>query len=170
MDPVRPAARLPRVHNQAVTRLHLPRTVLDRILSLVAEHDDPTTETGGIIVGHDHGRTINVTSVGEPGPNAVHEPTRFTRDLHYAGKVAADAWRRDRSQWIGEWHTHPRGRPAPSDLDLRTYVSLLRNPSLRLDRFIAVVVTTAPNTTIAAWIVTSTTVGRLPIRVLSSNE
>ncbi len=169
MDPVRPAPRLPRVRN-AVTRLHLPRIVLDRILTLVTEHDDPTTETGGIIVGHDHGRTIDVTAVGEPGPNAVHEPTRFTRDLEYAGKIAADAWRRDRSQWIGEWHTHTKGHPAPSDLDLRTYASLLGNSSLRFDRFVAVVVATAPKTTIAAWIVTSTTVGQLPIRVRGQDE
>jgi integrative and conjugative element protein (TIGR02256 family) len=169
MDPVRSAARLSRVRNHAVIRLHVPGLVLDRILSLVADHDDPTTETGGIILGHDDGRIIEVTGVGGPGPRAVHEPTRFTRDLQYAGKVAADAWRRDRSQWIGEWHTHPRGHPAPSDLDLRTYVSLLRNPSLRLDRFITVIVATGPNTAIAAWLVTSTTLGRLPIRVLSSN-
>lgn len=149
-----------------MTRLHVDRHVLDHLLALVTNHEDPATETGGIIVGLDHGPTVEVTEFAAAGPHAVHEPTRFTRDLHYAGKVAADAWRRDRSQWIGEWHTHPKGRREPSVLDLRTYAALLRNPSLRLDRFVAVVIATAPDLALAAWMMTPSSVSHLPIRVL----
>lgn len=148
-----------------MTRVRLPRSVLDSLGALVTDHDDPKTETGGIVVGHDRGRTIDVTGIGAPGPNAVHEATRFTRDLAHAGDVAAEAWRRDRSQWIGEWHTHPNGRTAPSRHDLRTYTSLVRNPTLRLDRFVALIVTTGRRTAVHAWIVTGSCAHRARIRV-----
>ena len=95
----------------------MPRDVLDSLAAIVTDHDDPTTETGGIMVGHDRGWSIDVTGIGAPGPLAVHETARFNRDLAYASEVAADAWQRDRSQWIGEWHTHPGGRHAPSRFD-----------------------------------------------------
>lgn len=143
--------------------IRIPHEVFDALAALVKDHDDPTTETGGIMVGHDRGWSMDVTGIGAPGPLAVHETTRFNRDLTYASEVAADAWQRDRSQWIGEWHTHPGGRRAPSRFDLQTYASLLRNPSLRLNRLIAVIVTPSPRIAAAVWIVTRWSVN--PVRI-----
>lgn len=113
------------------------------------DHDDPL-ETGGVLLGHRATATFHVTVAGGPGPWAVRRPNYFLRDLDHARTLAAAAWETDRSQWIGEWHTHPRGPARPSPLDLRTYRRLLTDPELGFDAFLSLVVTPAGLT---AWAV-----------------
>jgi integrative and conjugative element protein (TIGR02256 family) len=100
-------------------------------------------ETGGLLLGHIEPDGIaQVRYAGGPGPAAVRGPAFFLRDLHHAQRVAADAFARDGSMWIGEWHTHPRAAPAPSEQDLRTYLGFLDDPELSLDAFVAIILTT----------------------------
>jgi integrative and conjugative element protein (TIGR02256 family) len=113
-------------------------------------------ETGGILLGHDLGHQILVTAAGDPGPGATHTPTRFRRDLAYAGKLADAAYEHDHSVWVGDWHTHPRGPTRPSRYDLRTYRRFLQDPELDFDRFLALIVTPArPSNapSLTAWLV-----------------
>lgn len=115
-------------------------------------------ETGGILLGHQEGRTFRVTVAGDPGPMAIRTPDRFRRDPDHAQQLADQAWTDDRSVWIGEWHTHPRGPVAPSDLDLNTYLSLLQDPELGLQDFLSIIV--IPNSRAAVlypWVLTATT-------------
>jgi integrative and conjugative element protein (TIGR02256 family) len=104
-------------------------------------------ETGGLLLGHiEPDGTAQVRYAGGPGPAAVRGPAFFLRDLHYAQRAAADAFARDGSMWIGEWHTHPGAAPAPSDQDLRTYLGFLDDPELGLDSFIAIILTSRTGT------------------------
>ena len=78
----------------------------------------------------------------------------FLRDLQHAQRLATAAWGSDGSQWVGEWHTHPRGSLVPSQADFRSYLSHLDDDELRLARFLSIVVTIGSQGMLAAaWIV-----------------
>jgi integrative and conjugative element protein (TIGR02256 family) len=99
-------------------------------------------ETGGILLGHDadDGEPLRVTVAGEPGPAARRSALRFLRDLEHAKCLADEAYDRDASVWVGEWHTHPTGPSRPSRRDLRTYQRLLTDAELDFDQFAAFIV------------------------------
>lgn len=96
-------------------------------------------EIGGILLGHDHGEQLEVTTAGGPGPDAIRETRRFLRDLAYSRALADRAYRRDGSVWIGEWHTHPDGCSEPSTIDLATYARHISNPKLGFARFLTII-------------------------------
>lgn len=102
------------------------------------------SETGGILLGHDSEDTITVTIAGDPGPQAVRRPDGFLRDLAHAGRLVDDAYEKDGSVWIGEWHTHLSGPPTLSDIDMKTYTQLLGDPDLAFNRILSFIVTTCP--------------------------
>lgn len=116
-------------------------------------------ETGGILLGHDRGDSaMDVTVAGGPGPHPVRTANRFTRDLAHAEALADAAYDRDGSVWIGEWHTHPKGPPEPSDVDLRTYLSHLNDSCLGFDRFLSLIALPCPDhawqhMSLVAWVV-----------------
>jgi integrative and conjugative element protein (TIGR02256 family) len=100
-------------------------------------------ETGGILLGRfnaERGAHV-ITAAAGPGQHADREPGFFLRDLSHAREVAREGWHRDRSEWIGEWHTHPQGPMHPSELDLSTYAGLLARTDLAFPFFVSVIVT-----------------------------
>lgn len=113
------------------------------------------TETGGILLGSTESERIEIRHAGGPGPGARRTAATFDRDLRHAQQIAADAWEKDRSQWIGEWHTHPRGPIAPSGRDIASYQAHLRDPDLGFREFICLIVGVPRDgtTPLAAWIV-----------------
>jgi integrative and conjugative element protein (TIGR02256 family) len=101
------------------------------------------TETGGILLGSaDHPHFL-VRQAGRAGPAAVRLPAFFLRDLAHAQRLAAEAWDTDGSVWIGDWHTHPRTPPTPSERDLHTYAQLLADPELAFTAFAALIISPA---------------------------
>lgn len=127
------------------------RTPLIRLAAVAAdtiEREAPASahgsETGGILLGHDLDETITVTIAGDPGPKAERRPDGFLRDLVHARRLADDAYERDGSVWIGEWHTHSSGPPTPSDIDMTTYGQLLRDPDLGFTRLVSIIATACP--------------------------
>ncbi|WP_390890202.1 Mov34/MPN/PAD-1 family protein [Curtobacterium flaccumfaciens] len=123
-----------------------------------------TNETGGVLLGHDVGTDILVSMSSGPGPAAVHERDHLARDTQHAATAAHTAWDRDRSQWVGEWHTHPRSSLMPSHMDVSTYRRHLTDPGLRFDRFVAVIVRAkSERTQLVGWVVTNTRIIRVPI-------
>ena len=97
-------------------------------------------ETGGILLGHEADKISRVTVAGGPGPKAVREPMRFSRDLDHAKRLAEQAWQESQAVWLGEWHTHPGGSPVPSDIDMVSYGRHLADPDLAFSRFISLIV------------------------------
>lgn len=113
------------------------------------------TETGGLLLGSAESDQIEVRHAGGPGPAARRTAVTFDRDLRHAQQVAAEAWAKDRSQWIGEWHTHPRGPLAPSARDTHSYHAHLSDPDLGFRQFICIIVGSPleDSTPLTAWIV-----------------
>jgi integrative and conjugative element protein (TIGR02256 family) len=121
-------------------------------------------ETGGILLGHNVGTEILISMSSGPGPAAVHERDRLERDTQHAATAAGTAWDRDRSQWIGEWHTHPRSSLMPSHVDVSTYRRHLADAGLRFNRFVAIVVrANSDRIQLVGWIVTNARMIRVPI-------
>jgi integrative and conjugative element protein (TIGR02256 family) len=133
-------------------------------------------ETGGLLLGHvEEQPTASawVRSAGDPGPAAVHRPAFFLRDLHHAQRLAAEAFARDGSEWIGEWHTHPGASPIPSARDLHTYLGFLTDPRLRFDAFVAVIVVAQAGVWYQpqahAWVCYHRTAVRVPLTLMSDS-
>jgi integrative and conjugative element protein (TIGR02256 family) len=99
-------------------------------------------ETGGILLGRGPGAggVIRVELAGEPGPNAERTSDFFLRDLDFAKRLAAKAWRESRAVWVGEWHTHLTAGPEPSAKDLQTYLGHLRAEELAFSVFVSIIV------------------------------
>jgi integrative and conjugative element protein (TIGR02256 family) len=128
------------VNPQRVHRVRVSESALATIRYEATRSSDGN-ETGGILLGHVHpDGTAEVRHAGDPGPVAVRRPTFFLRDLHHAQQLAAEAFDRDGSVWIGEWHTHPTTAPIPSDRDLDTYARLLADPDLQFHVIISMII------------------------------
>lgn len=75
-------------------------------------------ETGGVLLGVPTHSGAAIVAVIGPGPEAVHERTRFTPDTKWQADEVAAYWRADRSLcYLGDWHTHPNGAARFSKLD-----------------------------------------------------
>lgn len=124
-------------------------------------------ETGGILLGTDTHGNMLISRAAGPGPRAHRTEHSFLRDLTYAQQFAAAAWNEDRSQWIGEWHTHPSGDLIPSELDICSYLRHLHDPELHLDRFLATIVALTPDAGVSAavWLIERDRFRALPLAV-----
>lgn len=124
-----------------MSHVRLAKVAVATIASEAALSSDGR-ETGGILLGFDADELgdLLVIEAGGPGPRAERRSDFFRRDLEHAQRLADDAYKRTTARWIGEWHTHPHGALAPSRTDLRTYRGFLRDPELRFETFLAVIV------------------------------
>lgn len=117
-------------------------------------------ETGGILLGHQHSDGhLSVTFAGDPGPQAERTRRSFRRDAQHARALAREGYARDRSVWIGDWHTHPDGPAHPSSTDLRAYLDILRDPDETFVVFLSIIVIPAePRPLLYAWLITESVV------------
>lgn len=143
-------------------------TITDAAFELIAREAQQSRdglETGGILLGYDFGRRIEIRHAGDPGPLAGRGTHTFTRDLAHAKTLADTAWELDRSQWIGEWHTHPNQQPVPSPRDLNSYLKHLHDPDLDFDRFISIIVTVEEGCIAAVtWLIDTAQATSIPLR------
>lgn len=91
-------------------------------------------ETGGALFGYEANEGVAVVCAFGPGPHARHDFRSFephpetTRRLIASVRDASDG----RYRFLGSWHTHPGGRPAPSLADEQTAAELSDQPGLLL--------------------------------------
>lgn len=142
----------------AMTRVVLARSAHAAIEAECEPHDE--LETGGILLGYQHGDGhLSVTVAGDPGPRAQRGRRTFRRDHDHAQSLASAAYARDRSVWIGDWHTHPDGLQHPSPLDLRSYVDVLRSDDTGFAVFLSIIaIPVVPRPLLWAWAVTGATI------------
>lgn len=128
--------------------VELRPSVAARIAELAVASADGA-ETGGILLGRGPDATgmIVVEEAGDPGPKADRRADFFLRDLEHARRLAAGAWERDQTIWVGEWHTHPKGPLQPSPRDLHTYVALMTDAALEFRAFVSIIVVPDPDWT-----------------------
>lgn len=125
-------------------------------------------ETGGVLLGHDTGGRLVVTVAGGPGTGADRRVDGFVRDLAHAQRLGDDAYDRDSSVWIGEWHTHPKGPRELSAIDMATYRRLLDDDELGFERVVSLIVTPCAvhgwsETHVTAWVVDGDGAHSVPI-------
>lgn len=86
----------------------------------------PSTETGGILVGHVDGPlTFRVTAASGPGPNARRTPTHFLRDTAYCAVFLQEQYEAHGADYLGDWHSHLRG-VASNELSSGDFITLLQ--------------------------------------------
>lgn len=157
----------------------LQKIVLSRdaasMIVRVVQDDDDGRETGGILLGRVDNDIAHVRHAGTPGQAAVREPAYFLRDLAHAQDLAATAFARDGSVWVGEWHTHPRTDATPSRLDVQTYQTLLADPGLQFDVVLAIILGQSTASRVSSfsmmgWACTLVGVRAIPIAVYEEPE
>lgn len=154
------------------SKVIVPAPVI-RVIAAEAQASTNGTETGGILFGTTRADAVVVRHAGQPGPRAVRQPAFFLRDLEHAQRLADEAYKIDRSVWVGEWHTHLDAPAIPSKRDLDTYAQLLADPDLAFGYFVALIVVDtsagwlAPR--VAGWIMQSTHAGLVPVLVTPNN-
>lgn len=84
-------------------------------------------ESGGILLGSVRGPHLEITAFTSPAPADERTMSRFVRQDRAHQVAANDAWMRSAHQvgFIGEWHTHPFGGPAPSRIDRASWARLV---------------------------------------------
>lgn len=99
-------------------------------------------ETGGVLMGYwrhslkEHvpqsGCAVVTAAVG-PGAMATHAPRSFSPDHDYQDREIAKIYRDSGRIWtyLGDWHTHPRGKGELSRRDERTIHRIATEPLAR---------------------------------------
>lgn len=82
-----------------------------------------STEAGGILLGHVRGEHLEIVEATEPSFWDRRFRFFFERMPYFHHKLAMKRWRESNGlvRYIGEWHTHPQGRPTPSSIDLKEW-------------------------------------------------
>jgi integrative and conjugative element protein (TIGR02256 family) len=101
-------------------------SVLEKIKALSTKSAE--IETGGIVVGYNVGRDIQVTDVSDPGPNAKRSATHFLRDTEHCRNFLARSYDETGADYVGEWHSHVIGLRRLSRGDIGTLVRILIDP------------------------------------------
>lgn len=99
-------------------------------------------ETGGILLGQSNGETMTLSVVIGPGPSATHGRFSFDPDQRWQVAEVAAAWRGSSGplEYLGDWHTHPNGRPHPSKLDIEALRTIREAADARVARPIMLIV------------------------------
>ena len=91
-------------------------------------------ETGGLLLGWTTGPgAVVISRVIGPGPRANHRATSFTPDAAWQERQLADAYEQAgrRLQYLGDWHSHPRGTIRLSGTDRATLRLIAHHPDAR---------------------------------------
>lgn len=103
---------------------------------------DPIPETGGILIGYkDKAGAVCVETASGPGPKAIKETARFSRDVEYCQNIVDESYRKygDKGLYVGEWHYHPSSDNKPSNLDLLSLTEIAEQKEYVLDKPIMII-------------------------------
>ncbi len=116
-------------------------------ISVIEEESRKATmETGGVLFGvTSQEGTIVVTHATKPGPNAFHDPAVFENDLQYQQILLNKMNAKFNVDYVGEWHKHLGQMTCPSQGDLNTARSILKDPEWNKEKLVVVIATTVKN-------------------------
>lgn len=90
-------------------------------------------ETGGILLGYSAEDSVVVTHVIGPGPKAKHTLYSFTPDPEWheseISRIYKDSGRIN--NYLGDWHSHPKGSNLLSNKDKRVMANIAAYPPAR---------------------------------------
>ncbi len=86
-------------------------------------------ESGGIFLGYRKDGAIHIVQTTIPSMWDVMKPARFVRSAKMHRIRALREWKKSNHQvdWIGEWHSHPRGSLNPSPIDHRNWRKITKH-------------------------------------------
>ncbi|MCC4243955.1 Mov34/MPN/PAD-1 family protein [Stappia indica] len=86
-------------------------------------------EQGGLLLGLRKENALQITSYTLPQKWDYATPVLFNRHVRGHRELAQEEWRRSGKtvDWLGEWHTHPRGVALPSMTDRQSWLHLARH-------------------------------------------
>lgn len=119
-----------------------------------AERSSPC-ETGGILMGYwaeGHPQVVIAKATG-PVPLAVHGRGRFIPDSGFDREQIARIYRESgrTETYLGDWHSHPGGKPTLSWRDRRTLGRIAADPAARAPIPLMAVLVEGPLCTLAVW-------------------
>lgn len=96
----------------------------------------PLRETGGALLGRREGDLAVVEEVLGPGPEANHGFSHFEPDARWQLEEGKRIYTESRRTvaYVGDWHTHPHGRPEPSRQDRDTAKMIATTKGFRAPR------------------------------------
>ena len=91
-------------------------------------------ETGGVLMGYRVANEVVITDSVGGGPLAQRSPTRFLPDHSYQTRAIEEIYDSSAGgrSYLGDWHTHPRGRLALSPTDVMTLRRIARHRDARV--------------------------------------
>lgn len=116
-------------------------------ISVIEEESRKATmETGGVLFGViGQEGTIVVTHATKPGPDAFHDPAIFEKDLHYQQTLLNQMNAKFNVDYVGEWHKHSGQMAYPSQGDLGTASSILKDPEWNKEKLVVIIANTVQN-------------------------
>ena len=111
--------------NDGCVKMQLPNgkvvDILTAVLDEISEwlqdnHDKP--ESGGYIIGYQHKDTGNIVLESVSVPQKLDKKTRIRFDIKDPShNLFLKRAQRNKSYYMGVWHTHPQDIPVPSSID-----------------------------------------------------
>ncbi len=133
-----------------------------------AKHKLPD-ETGGVLLGYwsEQFDEAVITHITGPGPNAIHHPNNFTPDSDYQETEIAKHYEESGRlhTYLGDWHTHPRGKVLLSDTDRRTLRRIAAYKDARLPIPLMAILGGVSEWLLKFWCFEPTRLGKLGIRI-----
>jgi integrative and conjugative element protein (TIGR02256 family) len=97
------------------------------------------TEAGGQMFARIEGGEITVVEVTGPRPTDRRTRTAYLPDRKAERAEIADRFARG-LHFVGDWHTHPDGRPRPSGPDLESMTECFNKSAHSLNGFLLLIV------------------------------
>ena len=109
--------------------IRLPMTVLRQVIGWCEESEGH--ETGGVLIGrYAEGQRVAVVTEALPEPaDSKRGRTWFVRGVRALNAKLKWRWNSGRGYYLGEWHYHPGGVPAPSNPDCSQMRSISESAS-----------------------------------------
>jgi integrative and conjugative element protein (TIGR02256 family) len=96
----------------------LEQQALDLMLGF-SQREPNSHEAGGVLIGERKNRGLTIKLATPPQSADRSSRTRFYRSEQGHQQLVNEAWLASggRSDYVGEWHTHPEEQPNPSFVD-----------------------------------------------------
>jgi integrative and conjugative element protein (TIGR02256 family) len=93
----------------------------------------PIRETGGALLGWTSAGEIVIAVALGPGPGAKHRIRSFEPDAGWQNAQGNHIYKQSGRtiRYLGDWHSHPRSPPAPSNQDRRTAAMIAADTNFR---------------------------------------
>ena len=132
--------------------ISFPESILS--LMVLEANDRFPSETGGILLGRwvESQRAIVTQMIG-PGPRAKHCRASYEPDYEFQESEIAKAHASADlgCEYLGDWHSHPRGPLSPSGTDVRVLQKIAGYPAARCKEPIMCIISGGPYWAASAW-------------------